>query len=67
MFQLIKKKKSAHICQVSEVKLFFSRLRVKKQVCQAELYVFFSYFFQTPFFSPLDGGVTNIPLTAGVR
>lgn len=59
-------KKSLRICQDSEAKLFFSRLRVKKQISRAELYVFLTNFFRTLFFPPLDGGVTSIPCAAGV-
>lgn len=44
------KEKSVHMCQVYEVKLFFSRLRVSKQVGQAELYVSFANFFRLEFF-----------------
>lgn len=65
MLKLIKK--SVCICQLSEVKLFFSRLRVKKQVSRVELYVFFTNFFRSLFFPSLDRGVTKIPCAAGVR
>lgn len=65
MLKLIKK--SVCICQLSEVKLFFSRLRVKKQVSRVELYVFFTNFFWSLFFPSLDRGVTKIPCAAGVR